>query len=65
MPDRRSEPDLIGLIQATQDILEKAKVITNDKYVTSLDGSRIAGYDKENPRVEIEIKEAGEGLFSG
>lgn len=56
MPDRRSSPDLLGLLQATADILEEAGVIDNDRNVTSFDGSRIAGVDKQNPRVEIEIE---------
>jgi Holliday junction resolvase RusA-like endonuclease len=59
MPDRRSWPDLIGLLQATSDILQKAGIIKNDKLVVSYDGSRIVGIDKQNPRVEIEIKSGG------
>ena len=55
MPDRR-RPDLLGLLQATADILEKAQIIDNDRNVVSFDGSRIAGVDKQNPRVEIEIE---------
>ena len=58
MPDRRV-PDLINLLQATADILEKARVIEDDKNIISFDGSRIMGIDKENPRVEIEIKKPG------
>lgn len=57
MPNWRSYPDLVGLIQATQDILQKAGIIFDDKHVVSLDGSRIAGVDRDNPRVEIEIEE--------
>lgn len=57
MPDRRGWPDLAGLIQATQDILQKAGIISDDKHVVSLDGCRIAGVDRENPRAEIEIEE--------
>jgi Holliday junction resolvase RusA-like endonuclease len=55
MPDRR-KPDLLGLLQATADILEEAGVIDNDRNVVSFDGSRIMGVDKQNPRVEIEIE---------
>mgnify|MGYP000953615463 FL=1 len=55
MPDRR-KPDLLGLLQATADILEKAQIIDNDRNVVSFDGSRIMGVDKQNPRVEIEIE---------
>ena len=54
MPDRR-RPDLLNLLQATADIIEKAKVIENDRDIVSVDLSRIMGVDKENPRVEIEI----------
>lgn len=57
MPDRRSWPDLIGLLQATSDILESAGIIQDDKLIVSYDGSRIAGIDKQNPRAEITITE--------
>lgn len=56
MPDDRSRPDLINLLQATSDILEKSGIIDNDKNIVSYDGSRIAENDKKNPRVEIFIK---------
>lgn len=49
------KPDLIGLMQSTSDILEKAGVIVNDKEIESYDGSRIMGKDAANPRAEIEI----------
>ena len=49
-------PDLTNLLQATCDILEKARVIENDKNIVSFDGSRIAGVDKANPRTEIIIE---------
>ena len=54
MPDRR-RPDLLNLLQATADIVEKAKVIENDRDIVSFDGSRIMEVSKENPRVEIYI----------
>ena len=57
MPDRRSWPDLLGLLQSTADILEAHQVITNDRNIISLDNSRIKGVDKQNPRAEIYIKE--------
>lgn len=56
MPNRRGSPDLLGLLQATADILEEAGVIDNDRNVVSFDGSRIMGVDKQNPRVEIEVE---------
>jgi len=50
--------DLINLLQATCDILEKARVIENDRNIISFNGSKIMGIDKDNPRCEIEIKRA-------
>ena len=35
-------------------------IVANDRMIVSWDGSRIAGYDKERPRVEIEITGAKE-----
>jgi Holliday junction resolvase RusA-like endonuclease len=55
LPNKRSWPDLIGLLQATSDILAKAKVIDDDKWICSYGNSCIAGIDKENPRAEIRI----------
>lgn len=55
LPNKRSWPDLIGLLQATSDILTKAKVIDDDKWICSYGNSCIAGIDKENPRAEIRI----------
>jgi crossover junction endodeoxyribonuclease rusA superfamily len=55
LPNKRSWPDLIGLLQATSDMLTKAKVIDDDKWICSYGESCIAGIDKENPRAEIRI----------
>lgn len=55
LPNKRSWPDLIGLLQATSDILTKAKVIDDDKWICSYGDSCIAGIDKENLRAEIRI----------
>jgi len=55
LKDRRI-PDLLNLLQATADILEKAGIIDNDKNIRSFDGSRIAGVDRDRPRVEINIE---------
>jgi len=54
----RRRVDLANLIEATTDILVKARVLADDnsKIVAGHDGSRVE-YDKENPRVEIEITE--------
>jgi Holliday junction resolvase RusA-like endonuclease len=48
--------DLVGLLQAIQDIMVKYKVIKDDnhKIIASTDGSTV-NYDKENPRTEITI----------
>ena len=48
--------DLVNLLQATSDVLVKYKVLEDDNYtiITSYDGSSV-NYDKDNPRVEIEI----------
>lgn len=52
----RRRVDLLNLMAATDDILSKAEVIADDnsKIVAAHDGSRVY-YDKENPRVEIDI----------
>ena len=48
--------DITNLLQATCDILVKYKVLDDDNYtiVSSVDGTKVF-YDKETPRVEIEI----------
>jgi len=53
MPDRRSWPDLCGLFQATGDILEKAKIIANDRDIVSWDGSRI---EDETSRLDAGVR---------
>ena len=55
LPNKRSWPDLIGLLQATSDILTKAGVIDDDKWICSYGNSCIAGIDKDNPRAEVRI----------
>ncbi len=52
-------PDLNNLMGATADILQAAGIIDDDKNIVSWDGSRIAGVDKERPRVEITIEKMG------
>ena len=61
MPTHR-RVDLVNLLEATDDILTRARIIQDDHagIVASHDGSRVA-YDKTNPRVEITIKEVQEG----
>ena len=55
LPDKRYWPDLIGLLQATSDILQAAKISTDDQQIMHYGDSRIAGIDKARPRVEIEV----------
>lgn len=54
----RRKVDLVNLLEATCDILVVANIIVDDNssVVTSHDGSRVL-YDKDNPRVEIELEE--------
>lgn len=63
MPTRRLV-DLVGLLQATDDLLVKGRVLKDDnsKIIASHDGSRVR-YDKLDPRVEIEIKPKVEGNY--
>ena len=60
MPTRH-RVDLVNLLEATCDILVECGLLADDnsKIVASHDGSRV-GYDKDNPRVEIEIAPAKE-----
>ena len=55
--------DLTGLLQATCDILAKARVIEDDncRVIAGFDGSRVL-QDKNNPRVEITLTELEEVL---
>lgn len=57
MPTRRLV-DLVNLLEATCDILVAAGILQDDnaQIVAGHDGSRVK-YDKDNPRVEIEIEE--------
>lgn len=58
MPTRR-RVDLLNLLEATCDILVHYEVLADDYFriVASHDGSRVR-YDRDNPRVEIVLKEA-------
>lgn len=66
--DRKSYPDLIGLAQATADIISDEYksinhkktlmcrwILSDDRIIKSWDGTKIAGIDKYNPRTEIII----------
>jgi len=56
LKDKR-KTDLTNLLAASHDILQKSGIIEDDALIVSLDGSRIVGVDRENPRVEIIISE--------
>lgn len=60
MPTRR-RVDLTNLLEATDDILVRAGVLSDDcaAVVAGHDGSRVL-LDRKNPRVEIEITEMEE-----
>jgi len=61
MPDKRSRPDLMGLLQATGDVLQKTYIISNDRNIRRVgigsNHSEILGIDKNNPRQEITLRE--------
>ena len=54
----RGRVDLSALYEGIQDVLVEMGILSDDNYkiVASHDGSRVF-YDKENPRMEIEITE--------
>jgi Holliday junction resolvase RusA-like endonuclease len=55
----RRKVDMVNLMQATFDILVDFEILADDNntIIQSVDGSRVL-YDKDNPRVEIEITSA-------
>lgn len=48
--------DLVNHLQALCDVLQAAGVVSNDRWLTGFDGSRLA-VDAKNPRVEITLNE--------
>ncbi|MDE5858776.1 MAG: RusA family crossover junction endodeoxyribonuclease [Oscillospiraceae bacterium] len=54
--DKRRKGDLVGYLQAIQDVLVEAGILEDDNrnIVASVDGSAVM-YDKANPRTEITI----------
>lgn len=60
MPTRR-KVDLTNLHEALHDVLVSYRVLTDDNssIIVSTDGSRVV-YDRDNPRTEVEITEAGD-----
>ena len=68
LKDRAHWPDLVGLMQATADILSDERrriggrmvttrewLLSDDRIIKRWDGTEIAGIDKSRPRVEIVI----------
>lgn len=57
----RRKVDLTNLLEATDDILVNCQILKDDncRIIQSHDGSRVY-HDKENPRVEITIRELDE-----
>lgn len=53
----RRKVDLTNLLEALDDVLVKGGMLKDDncQIITSHDGSRVR-FDKENPRIEIEIE---------
>ena len=54
--NRRFKGDLVGYLQAIQDLLVEAGILADDNrnIVASVNGSEVL-YDKENPRTEVTI----------
>lgn len=50
--------DLVGYMTALADVLEKAGVVANDKWIMGWDGTRL-DKDAARPRVELEIGPLG------
>jgi len=68
LKDRAHWPDLVGLMQATADIISDERkriggkmvttrewLLSDDRIIARWDGTEIAGIDKARPRVEIVI----------
>lgn len=68
LKDRAHWPDLVGLMQATADIISderkriggrmvtvKEWLLSDDRIIARWDGTEIAGIDRARPRVEIVI----------
>ena len=60
--DKRRKGDLVGYLQAIQDVLVEAGILADDNrnIVASVDGSAVL-YDKDNPRTEITIMRKSNG----
>jgi len=55
--------DLTNLLEALDDVLVKGGMLVDDncKIIASHDGSRVF-YDKDNPRIEVEIERSSNGF---
>jgi Holliday junction resolvase RusA-like endonuclease len=49
--------DTTGYYQALADLLERAGILKNDKFIASWDGSRLL-VDRDNPRIEVVMEKA-------
>lgn len=56
MPNRAGWPDLVGLMQATADLLEAAGIVEDDRLIVSWGTSHIHGVDKEKAGVTIKLR---------
>jgi Holliday junction resolvase RusA-like endonuclease len=52
--------DLLNFLAAVSDALERAGVVSNDRWIAAVDGSRM-DVDKSRPRVEIDLTPLAEG----
>ena len=50
------EPDLSGAMETVGDILQESRVIENDRWIKSWDGSRVHTTDKKDPRTEVVLE---------
>lgn len=59
----RRRVDLTNLLEALDDCLVKGGMLIDDncKIIVSHDGSRVL-YDKNNPRIEVEIERSSDGF---
>ena len=59
----RRKVDLTNLLEALDDVLVKGGMLVDDNYqiIASHDGSRVF-FDKDNPRIEVEIERSSNGL---
>lgn len=57
MDSRSGWPDLVGLMQATADLLETAGILEDDRVIVSWGTTHIAKVDRKQPGVGIRIRE--------